>query len=251
MNCLSSDRTGLAGDVQSYTSRRRWPTSGKRIAPERVELRRHITLPEDASAGSSHLWLLLAGLCSPAALKRASALPGRAHVPSLTKKCYRTRRAGRCRSCGWTRPIIDTPVGREDAKAVANPAAIEGALAIAWFPASNPWRSLRVWSHLHYIFFSLNHGGKSVLLPQLCDFFFFFFFLLTYIRSIFHKSTYTYIPVSVFLFWRPCSVPSARSFLRRLRSYTDGLHSLPTVLNKSFIFDVWIIEHTTYYSQWR
>ena len=198
MNCLSSDRTGLAGDVQSYTSRRRWPTSGKRIAPERVELRRHITLPEDASAGSSHLWLLLAGLCSPAALKRASSLPGRAHVPSLTKKCYRTRRAGRCRSCGWTRPIIDTPVGREDAKAVANPAAIEGALAIAWFPASNPWRSLRVWSHLHYIFFSLNHGGKSVLLPQLCDFFFFFFF--TDLHPVYFPQVDLYLHTSVCLF---------------------------------------------------
>lgn len=49
----------------------RWPTSGKWTVPGRVEHRRHIALPEDASARSSHLCLpLRAGVPSAALSER-------------------------------------------------------------------------------------------------------------------------------------------------------------------------------------
>lgn len=97
----------------------RWPTSGMWIVPERVELMCHITLPEDASARSSHLCLLLR-VDVPQLHWESVVPPGTNLLANLTKY-YQMGRAGRCWSSVWTQPIIDTP-GRKDVNAVVNPA---------------------------------------------------------------------------------------------------------------------------------
>lgn len=53
--------------------------------PERVELRRHITLPEDASARSSHLCLLLLQVDVPQLHQASAVSPGTNVHADLTK----------------------------------------------------------------------------------------------------------------------------------------------------------------------
>lgn len=106
-----------------------------------------------------------------------------------------------------------------------------------------PCRSLQVWSHLCCT--KTEPWWKSLLrcIPVI------FFLDLHPLRLRVHWQ----LSHLICKFNKPhSSVPSESSFLRLLGNYTEkGLSSLPTVVNKSFIFDFWIIERTTYYSQWR
>lgn len=100
---LWSDSTGFARHVRSSIFQQsrgtvaRWTTSQKWIEPERVEPRRHIILPEDASARSSHLCLLLR-VDVPICTKQVLSLLGWTCPPSSQNiiKCKGQGEVGGC-----------------------------------------------------------------------------------------------------------------------------------------------------------
>lgn len=195
-----------------------------------------------------------AGWCSPAALSKRCLSWDKVVRQPQKKKYYQMWRAGQCGGCVWTRLITDTPVGRKDVKAVANPATIYGTEPV-WFLASKSPAEVYGFDHTYTAStFVLNLGGKVSFAAVMRHFSW----------PTFHPSSTSSAmaePIYVCMIcckfnWRlSLAIPYTPQFLQHcisfLRNYRKGLPSLPSVVNKSFIFDIWIIEHTTHYSQWR
>lgn len=102
------------------------------------------------------------GLMLPSCTKQALSLLGQTCAPASEKKkkYYQMWRAGQRGGCVWTRLITDTPVGRKDVKAVANPAAVYGAWASVISCLKSPAEA-HGFDHTYTVSSSvLNLGGK-------------------------------------------------------------------------------------------
>lgn len=114
-----------------------------------------------------------------------------------------------------------------------------------------PYRSWGRQSHPHCILFSLNPAREVCFAAVYAS------FLLDPTSHPSITSSHAVQPGSIWfanvisvclLLYQAPPIPPALSFLRRLRTHREGLPCRPTVVNKSFTFDFWIIERTTYYS---